>query len=400
MRSTFYRQMTLCACLWASAAAAPSEAPTSLFPDPLPTHYRTGRRFTTALEQPISGAWKGVPLRAILRRLSHERQIAILLDRRVDPEQELQIETGDRPLRAAVNEIAQSIQLGVTQVGNCLIVAPSVSVLRLRTVIALRERELERAAVGTEVLSQVRGHRSTVTWGDFDRPSDIVSRIGRQFGLSIAGLEQIPHDLWAGATIPEATASEALSLVLNQFDLTFEWLPRESGVRLVHVPEHVAVERTYTLRGKSAPQTLRMLHSLIEGLDATAHGNKLVVRGTLEQHEMVAATLRAPKNAQPTLIKKSALPVEKEAFKLQAEGVSLQELFEELKKQGLPLEYNAKELRNAGIDLDRKVSVDLPRLPAAEFLRRLLDPHGLTFRFANGAVVLGPKSGSSSPSVP
>ncbi len=100
------------------------------------------------------------------------------------------------------------------------------------------------------------------------------------------------------------------------------------------------------------------------------------------------------------MTKKSALPVEKESFKLQAEGVSLQELFEELKKQGLPLEYNARELRNAGIDLDRKVSVDLPRLPAAEFLRRLLDPHGLTFRFAHGAVVIGPNSASSSPSVP
>ena len=206
-----------------------------------------------------------------------------------------------------------------------------------------RDRELERAAVGTEVLSQVRGHRSTVAWDDLDRPADIVSRIGRQFGLSIAGLEQIPHDLWAGATIPKATASEALSLVLNQFDLTFEWLPRESGVRLVPVPERVAIERSYTLRGKSASQTLRTLHSLIEGLDATARGNKLVVRGTLEQHEMVAAATPRPKNAQPTLTKKSVLPVEKESFKLQAEGVSLQELFEELKKQGLPLEYNARD---------------------------------------------------------
>ncbi len=139
---------------------------------------------------------------------------------------------------------------------------------------------------------------------------------------------------------------------------------------------------------------------MIEGLDATAHGNKLVVRGTLEQHEMVAAALRAPKNAQPTLTKKSPLPVEKESFKLQAEGVSLQELFEELKKQGLPLEYKARELRNAGVDLDRKVSVDLPRLPATTFLKRLLDPHGLTFRFANGAVVIGAKSASEAPSAP
>jgi len=33
-------------------------------------------------------------------------------------------------------------------------------------------------------------------------------------------------------------------------------------------------------------------------------------------------------------------------------------------------------------------------------LKRLLDPHGLTFRFANGAVVVDAKSTSATPSAP
>ncbi len=76
---------------------------------------------------------------------------------------------------------------------------------------------------------------------------------------------------------------------------------------------------------------------------------------------------------------------------LQAGGVSLQDLFVELKKQGLPIEYDAAELKKAGIDLGRKVAIDLPQLPAAEFLTRLLDPYGMTFRFERGAVVVSPK---------
>jgi hypothetical protein len=387
----FCRALFLVACLSAPASGVCADGASSLFPDALPAHYRTGRRFTTALDLPISAAWKGVPLRSILRRLSHEQEIAILLDRRVDPDQEVQLETGDLPLRSAFHEIVQVTRLGVTQVGNSLIVAPAVLVLRLRTLIAIRDKELERASASQAKASHLRTQKATIAWEDLDSPAEIVTRIGREFGLSVVGLDQIPHDLWAGATIPEATASEALSLVLNQFDLTFEWLPHQSGVRLVPVPAHVAIERSYTLRGKSAPQMLRILRATIDGLDAEQHGSKLVVRGTLEQHEIVAAVVRGGKGTGQSQSKQAAVPIEKQSFMLQAGGVSLQDLFSELKKQGLPIEYDAHLLKAAGINLKKKISVDLPRLPAAQFLTRLLEPYGMTFRFERGVVVVVPK---------
>ena len=55
------------------------------------------------------------------------------------------------------------------------------------------------------------------------------------------------------------------------------------------------------------------------------------------------------------------------------------------------MEYDAALLKKAGVDLRRKVDIDLPRLPAAEFLTRLLDPYKLTFRFEHGTVVVFPK---------
>jgi hypothetical protein len=339
---------------------------------------------------PISGAWKGVPLRSVLRRLSREREIAIVLDRRVDPDQNVEIATGDRPLRIAVNEIALATHLGVTQVGNCLVVAPVAPTLRLRTLVAIRDGELKQLN-SFDGADRLRTQRATIVWEDLARPTEVVSRIGQQFGLSIKGLDQVPHDLWAGATIPDATACEALSLVLNQFDLTFEWLPQEAGVRLVPVPEHVTIERTYALRGKRAPEMLRVLQSLIEGLDAESRGGKLVVRGTLEQHEVVASVIRGGSGSLQPKSKQAAVPIEKQSFMLQAGGVSLQDLLAELKKQGLPLEYDPALLKQAGIDLHRKVDVDLPRLPAAEFLTRLLEPYKLTFRFEHGTVVVLPK---------
>ncbi len=87
-----------------------------------------------------------------------------------------------------------------------------------------------------------------------------------------------------------------------------------------------------------------------------------------------------------------ATSLERQSFRLQAQGVSLRDLFEELSKQGLTIQYNAGELQKAGIDLGQKVSVDLPQLPAPQFFNRLLEPYRLTFRFEHAAVVIQPKT--------
>ena len=96
----------------------------SIFSEQLPVRYRTQARFSAALERPIAGTWKGISLRSILRRLSREREVSILLDRRVDPEQLIEIDTGERSLRTAIDEIAHTANAAAAPAGNCLVVAP------------------------------------------------------------------------------------------------------------------------------------------------------------------------------------------------------------------------------------------------------------------------------------
>ena len=374
------------------ASVSQTAARTGVFPEPLPARYRTQGRFTTALEQPISASWKGLALRSVLRRLSHDREVSILVDRRVDPDQEIAIDTGDRSLRSAVDEIARSVNLALTRVGNCLLLAPAGPASRLRTLVALREGEYLTWMAG----SLPRGYRftpqrATVAWNDLERPADILSAIGAQFGLSIVGLERIPHDLWAGAAIPEATAAEALSLVLNQFDLTFEWTDRGKGVRFVAIPATICIERTYPLRGKSAKAVLREIRAKVEGIDAEVRAGKLLVRATLEQQEAVAAVLGLVRGGGRPTVKRSTMPLDKQSFTLQARGVSLRELWNELKKQGLDIQYDADSLHKAGIDLEQKVSVDIPNLPAPQFFAHLLEPYHLTYRFNGTTVIVEPK---------
>jgi hypothetical protein len=366
-------------------------ASTGVLPDLLPTRYRTQGRFTAALEQPISATWRGISIRSLLRRLSRDREIAILLDRRVDPDQEAGLDTGARSLRSAVDELGRLANLGVTQVGNCLMIAPPAAAGRLRTLVALRQQELSAGDVDdSNRASQLKSRHATVAWSDLDRPADIVAAIAAQFGLALAGTERIPHDLWAGAAIPEATAPEALSLVLNQFDLTFEWTSHGAGVRLVPIPPKIAIKRTYALRGRSAAETLRMLQTKIDELQAETRGNTIIVRGTIEQHEVVASLLGLAKEG-PRPVRRGSVPLERQSFSLQVHGISLRDLLDQLKQQDIPIEYDADTLRKAGIDLEQKVSLDLPKLPSRKFFARLLEPYGLKFRFKGATVIVEPK---------
>src|SRR5579872_7122808 len=97
--------LIFCLLLTSTIIGGPRSA---IFSESLPARYRTQSRFSAAIERPIAGTWKGVSLRSILRRLSREREVSILLDRRVDPDQVIDIDTGERSLRSAIDEIAQT----------------------------------------------------------------------------------------------------------------------------------------------------------------------------------------------------------------------------------------------------------------------------------------------------
>jgi len=365
-----------------------------VFPERLPSRSRTLARLSAVLEQPVAGNWKGASFRSLCRRLSSQHEISIIIDRRIDPDQSAEIATGDRTLRSAIDEIARTANASVTQLANCLVIAPPSAASRLRTLIAIRESEIPSAAAGGSLaVSRLKTEKKTVGWNDLDEPADIAVAVARQFGLTISGAEKIPHELWVGAIIPEATAAEALSIILNQFDLTFEWANRGLGVRLLPIPATIAIARTYVLHGRAGEEILRTLRSRIEGLDAGVRNGNLVVRGTIEEHEIVAAALgRSRKSSRtPMKTKASALPLERQSYSLQVRNARLRDLLDELKDRGIPLRFDAASLQKAGIDLNRKVSLDLNNLPARQFFNELFDPLGLKFHFDQAPVGVEPK---------
>ena len=84
----------------------------------------TGERLRNQLDQKVSVTWSGVPLRRALKSLSDSQHVAIMLDRRVDPEQKIELTLDDVTLDAALKSIALKMKIGVGQVGSVFYFGP------------------------------------------------------------------------------------------------------------------------------------------------------------------------------------------------------------------------------------------------------------------------------------
>jgi hypothetical protein len=108
---------------------------------------------------------------------------------------------------------------------------------------------------------------------------------------------------------------------------------------------------------------------------STANG-KIVLRGTLEQHEaMASGVIKTPKadvNSEDLL--------ERKTFTLSATNQPVKAILESLKRQlNLELVIDTVKIRQAGRSLDKLVSVKVKDAPLDETLTAVLTPADLKF---------------------
>lgn len=353
---------------------------------------QVGPAFRKALAGRISATWQNVELRTILRRISSDQEVAILLDRRIDPNQKPHVQWNNTPLLIGLEQLAASISVGVSVVGNTIYIGPAESAAKLRTLVVLRSAEVFGDASEVPSGRQFKlADRRSLHWNDLDTPAELLQQIATRYELKIDGAEQIPHDLWAGWTVPMADATEALSLVLVQFDLTFAWGQAGQGIRLVPTPEHVDIERSYTPRGMTPQLAATRWAESISGLRAVPGDKEVLVRGTVEQHEAVEALLRPGRRTTVKPVANDVPPLERREFTLKVQAVPVSAIMQKLAESGIEFEYDAAVLKAAGVDLNQRIDLDVKQARADEFLRAMFGPLGVRFSYEKLTVTLTPQ---------
>lgn len=349
------------------------------------------------MRHPLTATWDGGGLRTIARQLEITHKVSIVLDRRIDPTASHPASATGETLAAFLERLAADASAGATVIGNTVYLGPPAAAARLRTLVTLRTKELaDKAAAIGETRRNALRRPSTVRWEDLDRPADVLAGFSRQFGVEVRGLERIPHDLWAGAVLPQATAVEALSLVLVQFDLTFSWADQGRAVRLEPMPERVAIDRPHDPpKGTSAAAGLARYTAAIPGLEAKVEKGKIVVRGTVEQHELVDL-VRQGKPLPETTVPREGPPLKRlelQRYTLRIKDTPASALIAELAKPErgkLTFEYDPAELKAAGIDLDALIAFELKDATIEQLLQKTFDPLGVTFVIVDRTISLKP----------
>jgi hypothetical protein len=362
-----------------------------------PGAFATGSAFRRVIEQPVSATEDESNLRMIVRGLEDLKHVSILLDRRLDPTAMLSASAAGESLRDFLERLAGGSNARATVLGNTIYLGPPPAAEKLRTIAAIRRDELfdkQSPIPERRRIELTRG--SSVRWADLDRPIEIIERLTRDYALAIEGLEQVPHDLWAAATLPDAGAIEALSLVLVQFDLTFAWTGQGEGIRIVPIPERVAIERPHDpAKGLSADASLARWKEQIPGLEARVERGKVHVSGTLETHEFIERLRRGgrvPDKAVPP----EAMPLKPlkfERYTLQIKNKPASALLEALgqpTRGALSFVYDQAELKAAGIDLDKLVTFEVKNATIEGLLKATFDPLGLAFEIDDRTVKLKP----------
>ena len=351
----------------------------------------TGPALTKRLSAPMDIVWSGKPFRAALESLSQAEKIAIVLDRRIDPDAPVAVAISGKSLAEALAAIAQHQKAAVCTVGPVVYIGPPAAARRLRTLVWLRSEEVKTLPAET---AKVWTRSRPFTWPDLAEPRQLLAQLARDSNIELKGLELVPHDLWAGADLPPLSLVERLSLVAIQFELTFTIAADGKTVTLVPIPDDVAIVRSYD--GGRQPEVLAKRYALLAPeAQISLSGGKVWVKGLLEDHERIASPPRPPSQpeaSQPRDIE--LVRIERLAIKNIPLGKALEGIAARLELQ---LHIDRQAVAAAGISLEQPVSVNASGLTVDELLAEMVKSTGLTVQRTGRTVRIAPEFRPSQP---
>ncbi len=392
LRQRAYNFVILCAVIFLTGPGAQAAAQTDDWLDA----DKLARLWST----PIGGfRWTGRPLRegadTLSRNLTASRRVAIVLDRRVDPGQLVDFQVSGRSLADSMQLLAEQLQLGVTRLGSIIYIGPKQSARRLRTLAALRADESHALApVARRRLERI----GSTQWAELATPREIISGMAAEGGVRLEGIERIPHDLWPAGALPPASLVDRLTVIANQFDLTFRMVTDGDSLELAPIQPPVVLVRRYTLGALVEPAAMRVAE-LVPEAGLSVDGGVLIVTGRDEDHEVIRDILsgRNPSRggSDPPAEARSGAgtrpPSPTTGVTLTVQNKSLAEVLSALEAQlGISFQWELADGPDRQGYLNRLVSVQLRHTPVDDVLSSILRPLGLTFTRRDLIVTLRP----------
>jgi hypothetical protein len=346
--------------------------------------WASGPTLAQKLEAPLSVGWQGTPLARALAGLAEAQHVAVLRDRRVDPNQSIQLAIDNQPLGNALTLIAEQLKIGYSQFGPVAYFGPPQVAARLRTVAAMRLEDAKAlpAEVSSRFLTQRNWH-----WPMLAEPRQLLAELEKEAGVEVVNPQRIPHDLWPELDLPPLTWLDRLTLLAAQFDLTFRLSADGRSVELVELPDEVSVARTYA-GGKNAKGLVRRWAKDFPQAKISVVGDEVQVVAMAEDHDLIE------KKQKGTPTRKTTVAMGKEVYQLNVEKAALDKLVDQLTQRlGLTFKWDREATMAAGIASDQLVSVKVENADLETLLKAVFADTGLTFRRSGRTVTVKADTG-------
>ncbi|MEZ5940211.1 MAG: hypothetical protein R3C18_02385 [Planctomycetaceae bacterium] len=351
----------------------------------------SGAAFQLACGRSVSIAGGDSPLLDVLSRVGNDQQVAILLDRRIDPTQLVGSDLRRMKLQTLVGNLAAQAEGGLSIVGDTFYIGPSTNIRRLRTLIELRERELREASGPARRRLFELLHRKELRWEDLSEPRQLVADLADQYQLQVEGIDTIPHDLWRRGLVTHSNGIESMLLLLTQFDLSFEWMQNFEGIRIVPVPAAPTVDRTHTPRGLLLPDATQATLAAFPDVVVKPSGKTLQITATVEEHEALEVLL-GEKKPESSLPARKPVVLANQRFTLRSRGQRFDLVLEALILDGVDIEYDAEAFEQENIDLTSPVQLDLQQATIQQLMDAMTAQVAVDYTIRQNKVILEPRS--------
>ena len=362
--------------------------------EPPATTWLSGNKYEWTLDQNVVATWNNAELRLAVQSLSQQRRVPVVFDRRLNPNLVFSLETSDSSLRATFGRLAAVAEGGVSITSQTIYLGPLDSAGRLRTLIALRQTDVQKVAAKLSVSQRKKlTERRPVVWQNLDTPLEIVQKIAADRNLRIQYSERLPHDLWAASDLPAISLAEALTLILIQFDLTFRLDPTGLNLELIPIPEQIALEKKWLLPRTQVAAITRAIQDELPQVVTAASAEELVALGTQEQLEELEQLIRAMTSGTPAKKKSNPpTPLAKRRLTFQAKDAPLSAILEKIAGTGIEFVVDSDQLKQHGIDMDQLVAIDVKEVGPEELFEKLFRPLKIHFQIEGLKVTLSAES--------
>ncbi|AMV21238.1 hypothetical protein [Planctomyces sp. SH-PL14] len=319
-----------------------------------------GSSVSAALEEPCLALFNKKPIRLALRDLSGQLRIAMVLDRRCDPNRTVTLADNRLSLKEALAAAAEQSGTAMTTVGSVLYFGPPESAGALRTMAELRRMEL--TASPPKRRAELARPRE-VAWADLAEPREVLDRLTRPAGLRVLNPEQLPYDLMAEETLPQSSTVESLTLFCAQFGLGFEWSENAAAIRLVPFPAAATITRPHPVPAARMKEITGQIRSAWPELAVTTTAGKVEFAGRIEQHEQVEEWIRPA--SKPVRPKPKPVDLSRKRLTFRVAQTPARDVLKALEATGLA--FDVAE----GIDLDTRLSLELRDATPAEVVEAI-----------------------------